>query len=126
MFGCAVFQDVKASKIKKNFLKAAKILTGMLRSLSSATSTTSEQLIEGQSVTPSVALNMFHPTPSLFGNLRRLALTTKNGPKDYYKGNRTGAMGRHDKRGGYIVEYERVRTYVFPKNIDECKVRDSV
>ncbi|KAF2420277.1 hypothetical protein EJ08DRAFT_642225 [Tothia fuscella] len=65
---------------------------------------------------------MFKPSAPLSGNLRRLALTTKNGPKDYYKGNRVGAMGRHTKRGGYIIELQRVRTYVYPKNIGSCKL----
>jgi large subunit ribosomal protein L41 len=65
---------------------------------------------------------MFHPTPSLAGNLRRLALTTKNGPKDYYKGTRSGAMGRHTRRGRYIVMFEKVRTYVYPLNMEACNV----
>jgi hypothetical protein len=67
--------------------------------------------------------SMFRPTPSLAGNLRRLALTTKNGPKDFYKGTRSGAMGRHTKRGGYRIMFEKVRTYVFPHNMKACTVR---
>ncbi|KAK3724781.1 60S ribosomal protein L27, mitochondrial [Vermiconidia calcicola] len=54
------------------------------------------------------------PTQPLFRALRRLALTTKQGPHNYYKGNRTGAMGRHTKYGGYIIDYAKVRTYVCP------------
>lgn len=58
-----------------------------------------------------------HPTPALLkspGSLRRLALTTKQGPHNYYKGNRTGSMGSHTKNGGYIIDFKKVRTYVCP------------
>lgn len=58
-----------------------------------------------------------HPTRALLkppAGIRRLPLTTKNAPHDYYKGNRTGAMGRHTMYGGYIIEWHKVRTYVCP------------
>ncbi|KXL49000.1 hypothetical protein M433DRAFT_8284 [Acidomyces richmondensis BFW] len=54
------------------------------------------------------------PSPVLRRALRRLALTTKQGPHNYYKGNRTGAMGRHTRFGGYIINWGKVRTYVCP------------
>jgi large subunit ribosomal protein L41 len=54
------------------------------------------------------------PTAPLFRAIRRLALTTKQAGKDYYKGNRTGAMGWHTKYGGYLINYKKVRTYVCP------------
>lgn len=54
------------------------------------------------------------PTPVLQRALRRLRLTTKQAGKDYYKGHGTGAMGRHTKHGGYIVDRAKVRTYVCP------------
>ncbi|KAL9531531.1 hypothetical protein SMMN14_04240 [Sphaerulina musiva] len=54
------------------------------------------------------------PTQPLQRALRRLPLTTKQGPHNYYKGNRTGAMGRHTKHGGYIIDWNKVRTYVCP------------
>lgn len=54
------------------------------------------------------------PTAPLFRSIRRLALTTKQAGKDFYKGNRTGSMGRHTKWGGYQVDYKKVRTYVCP------------
>ncbi|TID14543.1 hypothetical protein E6O75_ATG08689 [Venturia nashicola] len=57
---------------------------------------------------------MFQPTTPLGRALRRLALTTKQGPKDYYKGTGSGSMGRHTKGGGYIIHYQKVRTYVPP------------
>ncbi|OAA64196.1 50S ribosomal protein 27 [Niveomyces insectorum RCEF 264] len=45
---------------------------------------------------------------------RKLRLTVKDINKGYYKGTRTGSMGRHTKRGGYVIEYRKVRTYVVP------------
>ena len=56
------------------------------------------------------------PTQALLkrSGLRRLPLTTKQGPHNFYKGNRTGSMGRHTKYGGYIVDFNKVRTYVVP------------
>ncbi|KAI7089678.1 hypothetical protein KC356_g2296 [Hortaea werneckii] len=54
------------------------------------------------------------PTPILQRAIKRLALTTKQGPHNYYKGNRTGAMGSHTKYGGYRVDWKKVRTYVCP------------
>ncbi|KAK3059918.1 hypothetical protein LTS18_009766, partial [Coniosporium uncinatum] len=65
---------------------------------------------------------MFKPTPSLQRSVRRLALTTKQGPKDYYKGTRTGSMGRHTKYGTYKIEWNKVRTYVYPENMAEFKL----
>ncbi len=54
------------------------------------------------------------PTLPLQRAIRRLPLTTKQGPHNYYKGNRTGSMGRHTKWGGYIIDWKKVRTYVCP------------
>jgi large subunit ribosomal protein L41 len=54
------------------------------------------------------------PTAVLQRSLRRLALTTKQGPHNYYKGHGTGAMGRHTKWGGYVLDYKKIRTYVCP------------
>lgn len=55
---------------------------------------------------------------------RRLRLTTKDVGKGYYKGTGTGSMGRHTKRGGYIIEWNKVRTYVCP-SLDGFKVRQN-
>jgi hypothetical protein len=63
---------------------------------------------------PSIVITMFKPTPQLQRALRRLPLTTKQAGKDYYKGTRVGAMGRHTKHGGYKIDWARVRTYVVP------------
>ncbi|KAI9714284.1 MAG: hypothetical protein M1820_000245 [Bogoriella megaspora] len=57
---------------------------------------------------------MFKPTAPLHRRLRRLALTTKQAGKGYYKGTGSGSMGRHTKHGGYQIEWHKVRTYVVP------------
>ncbi|KAE9993907.1 hypothetical protein Vi05172_g10909 [Venturia inaequalis] len=62
---------------------------------------------------------MFQPTLPLGRALRRLALTTKQGPKDYYKGTGSGSMGQHTKFGGYQINYSKVRTYVPPNYENE-------
>ena len=54
------------------------------------------------------------PTQSLGIKFRKLQLTTKDVKKGFYKGNRTGSMGRHTKYGGYLIEWEKVRTYAVP------------
>jgi large subunit ribosomal protein L41 len=53
---------------------------------------------------------------------RRLRLTTKDVNKGFYKGTRTGNMGRHTKYGGFIVDWSKVRTYVCP-SLEGFKVR---
>ena len=73
---------------------------------------------------PTTPLSLsFNPTQSLSRKLTRLRLTTKQVNGGYYKGNRTGAMGRHTKHGGYIIEPRKVRTYVVPEALEDCKVR---
>lgn len=53
---------------------------------------------------------------------RRLRLTTKDVNKGFYKGTRTGNMGRHTKYGGFVVDWSKVRTYVCP-SLEGFKVR---
>ena len=53
---------------------------------------------------------------------RRLRLTTKDVNKGFYKGTGSGSTGRHTKHGGYIIEWDKVRTYVCPP-LDGFKVR---
>lgn len=53
-------------------------------------------------------------TDILMRPFRKLRLTVKDVNKGYYKGTRTGRMGTHTKRGGYMIEYAKVRTYVVP------------
>ncbi|KAK1755735.1 mitochondrial ribosomal protein L27-domain-containing protein [Echria macrotheca] len=55
------------------------------------------------------------PTRILQGmRYRKLRLTTKDVNKGYYKGTGSGSMGRHTKHGGYVIEWDKVRTYVCP------------
>ncbi|KAJ2996992.1 hypothetical protein NUW58_g786 [Xylaria curta] len=58
------------------------------------------------------------PTQALLRRFRKLPLTTKDIKKGFYKGTRTGSMGRHTKHGGYIIEWNKVRTYVVPAGLD--------
>ncbi|KAK7204313.1 mitochondrial ribosomal protein L27-domain-containing protein [Myxozyma melibiosi] len=48
---------------------------------------------------------------------RRKPVTTKRGNKDFYKGTGSANMGRHTKHGGYIIDYQKVRTYVVPDEL---------
>ncbi|KAI7777709.1 hypothetical protein LA080_003130 [Diaporthe eres] len=65
---------------------------------------------------------MFRPTQALGKKFRKLRLTTKDINKGFYKGNRTGNMGSHDKWGGFTVEFEKVRTYAVPAGLDTFKL----
>ncbi|QKX53452.1 uncharacterized protein TRUGW13939_00531 [Talaromyces rugulosus] len=51
--------------------------------------------------------------------MARLRLTTKQVNGGYYKGNRTGSMGAFDKKGKYVLDYRKVRTYVVPESLNE-------
>lgn len=51
----------------------------------------------------------------------RKPLTAKQGNKNYYKGNRSGLMGRWTNRGNFIVEEHRKRQFVIP-SLDACEV----
>jgi large subunit ribosomal protein L41 len=64
------------------------------------------------------------PTHALFRRIRRLALTTKQTNKGFYKGTGSGSTGRHTQHGGYIIEWPKVRTYVVPKNLKDFKARN--
>lgn len=61
---------------------------------------------------------MFTPTAPLGRALRRLALTTKQAGKGFYKGTGSGSMGSHTKYGGYRIDWAKVRTYVVPDLTD--------
>ena len=61
-------------------------------------------------------------TSPLLRRIRHIQLTGKTGPRGYYKGTRSGSMGSHTKHGGYIVDFDKVRTYVVPTTLDSCKV----
>ena len=63
------------------------------------------------------------PTESLCAiAVRRATLSTKRAGKGYYKGTRTGSMGDHTKHGKYIIDWNKVRTYVVPKDLKDFKV----
>ncbi|KAI9594962.1 mitochondrial ribosomal protein L27-domain-containing protein [Syncephalis fuscata] len=66
---------------------------------------------------------MFCPTRALLGALRT-PMHTKRG-HNYYKGTRSGAMGRHTKHGNYIIDYSKVRTYVVP-DLTDCDLKPYV
>ncbi|KAK8069750.1 mitochondrial ribosomal protein L27-domain-containing protein [Apiospora phragmitis] len=53
---------------------------------------------------------------------RKLPLTTKDANKGFYKGTRTGSMGHHTKFGGYVIDWQKVRTYVVPPGLDLFKL----
>ncbi|ORY61320.1 mitochondrial ribosomal protein L27-domain-containing protein [Pseudomassariella vexata] len=62
------------------------------------------------------------PTTVLRAAYRKLPLTTKDIKKGFYKGTRTGSMGSHTKFGGYIIDWNKVRTYVVPEGLNEFKL----
>ncbi|KAI5866101.1 mitochondrial ribosomal protein L27-domain-containing protein [Durotheca rogersii] len=62
------------------------------------------------------------PTQALLKAYRKLRLTTKDIKKGFYKGTRTGSMGRHTRYGGYIIDWDKVRTYVVPPGLNEFKL----
>ncbi|KAI8145078.1 mitochondrial ribosomal protein L27-domain-containing protein [Fennellomyces sp. T-0311] len=56
---------------------------------------------------------MFGVLKALPRGSSRLPLSAKRG-HNYYKGTGSGAMGRHTKKGGYKIDWNRVRTFVVP------------
>ncbi|KAJ5678781.1 hypothetical protein N7462_007025 [Penicillium macrosclerotiorum] len=62
---------------------------------------------------------MFKPSQPM---LARLRLTTKQVNGGYYKGNRTGSMGYFDKKGNYVIDWSKVRTYVVPEDLNSFKL----
>ncbi|KAK1832379.1 hypothetical protein QBC39DRAFT_304733 [Podospora conica] len=52
---------------------------------------------------------------------RKQRLTTKDVGKGFYKGTRTGNVGRHTWYGGFVVEWPKVRTYACPP-LDQFKL----
>lgn len=54
--------------------------------------------------------------------MARMRLTTKQVNGGYYKGNRTGSMGYFNKKGDYVIDWKKVRTYVVPEDLENCKV----
>ena len=48
---------------------------------------------------------------------KRLALSTKQGNKNYYKGTRSSGIGHMSDKGKYSINYSRVRTFVTPEDM---------
>lgn len=57
---------------------------------------------------------------------KRLALTTKQGNKNFYKGTRSTGIGHMDNWGGYHIKYEKVRTFVVPESLETCQFKPLV
>ncbi|KAK5779513.1 mitochondrial 54S ribosomal protein mL41 MRPL27 PWA37_004391 [Arxiozyma heterogenica] len=49
---------------------------------------------------------------------RRTALTTKQGNKTMYKGTRSSGIGRHTKHGQYVIQWNKVNTFVVPQFVN--------
>ncbi|KAH3663457.1 hypothetical protein WICMUC_005983 [Wickerhamomyces mucosus] len=49
---------------------------------------------------------------------KRHALTTKQGNKNFYKGTRSSGIGRHTNKNRYIIQWEKVRTFVVPSEFN--------
>ncbi|XP_024976758.1 39S ribosomal protein L41-B, mitochondrial-like isoform X1 [Cynara cardunculus var. scolymus] len=45
-------------------------------------------------------------------------LTSKTGPRDYYKGKNCKPTGFHTRKGGYVVVQEKLPNYVVPDLTD--------
>lgn len=54
---------------------------------------------------------------------KRHALTTKQGNKHYYKGTRSSGIGRLNAAGRYIVNWDKVRTYVVPASLNSTNLK---
>ncbi len=115
----------RAAISESNFFTSTASTTASYISLPQAySSAPTLQLHSRSSVHQSIITTaMFKPTAPLLGRIRRLRLTTKQVNGGYYKGNRTGPMGWHTKHGDYILDWDRVRTYVVPEGLDFFKVR---
>lgn len=49
---------------------------------------------------------------------KRTALTTKQGNKTMYKGTRSSGIGSHTKHGRYVINWNKVNTFVVPKFVN--------
>lgn len=54
--------------------------------------------------------------------MARLRFTTKQVGGGFYKGTRSGAMGKFEKTGKYSIDWAKVRTYVAPDDLDDFDV----
>jgi hypothetical protein len=65
-------------------------------------------------------MQAFRQTFVAFG-ARRKPLTSKQGNKNFYKGNRTGRLGRFTTKGHFILQEHKQRTFVIP-DLSEFKL----
>ena len=62
------------------------------------------------------------PTQPLFKRLKtRLAFSTKEVGKGFYRGSNVGSLGAHTRYGNYIIDWRKARHYVVP-DLKNCKV----
>lgn len=54
---------------------------------------------------------------------KRHPLTTKQGNKNFYKGTGSTGYGKLNKNGTYIVNWEKVRTYVVPADLYNTELK---
>ena len=57
---------------------------------------------------------------------KRWALPTKKGNKNYYKGNHSSGVGSITRNQRFVMNWEKVRTYVVPSNIDSSVLKPLV
>lgn len=57
---------------------------------------------------------------------KRHALTTKDGNKNFYKGTGSSSIGRHTKHGKYVINWDKVRTFVVPETLEETTLKPYV
>jgi large subunit ribosomal protein L41 len=57
---------------------------------------------------------------------KRWPLTTKQGNKTFYKGTGSSGIGRWTRKGRYIVNWDKVRTYVVPSSLESTELRPLV
>lgn len=54
---------------------------------------------------------------------KRHPLTTKQGNKHFYKGTGSSGYGKLNKNGTYIIDWNKVRTYVVPADLHNTELR---
>lgn len=68
--------------------------------------------------------NLFYGV-SKNGN-KRLPLTSKQGNKNFYKGHGAAGVGKTTSKGRYIINRDKVRTFVVPAGLESCELKPFV
>ncbi|RUS30736.1 hypothetical protein BC938DRAFT_479025 [Jimgerdemannia flammicorona] len=63
---------------------------------------------------------MFGVIRGIYRGAKRYPMTAKRG-HNYYKGTGSGSTGMHTRRGGYIIDWNKVRTFKVP-DLNDCNV----